>query len=712
MGCTEATVELDSLFKRRVPLVLQSEAAECGLACMAMIANYHGYEIDLGSLRAKLSASLRGVNLAQLMQMAGELKLSPRALRLELEGLARLRVPCILHWNLDHFVVLEKVRGTHVYINDPALGRKRLTLEAASSHFTGVALELTPTKSFTAEKHHKALTLSDFFRNVGSLRPALLKLFGLSLSLQVFAIVSPLYSQLIIDQVLATRDLDLLAILALGFGAVGFLNVCIGALRSCIVMYFGAHLQFEWATRLFHHLIRLPITFFEKRHMGDIVSRFRSMQPVQQLVTTTIVEAVIDGLMATTTLVVMLVFSRKLSIIPLTALAIYALIRWLVYGIQREAAHENLIKAANENTHFLETLRGMLTIKVQSGEHIREATWQNRLAESVRSNLRTSGISLAEQIANQFLFAVEGIVVVWLGAQAIMDGRLSVGMLVAFLSYKGQFTSRSAALIDKYLEYRLSSVNLDRLSDIALEEKEPGVDAPSVSAPPSLAGELELRDVSYRYSPTDPWVVRNLSLHVKAGECVAIVGPSGCGKTTATKLMMALLTAETGDVLIDGRTVTEIGLVNYRRSIASVMQEDQLLSGSLAENIAFFEQRPDTQRVEACAKIAAIHSDIASMPMGYFTQVGDMGAALSGGQKQRVLLARALYRNPRILFLDEATSHLDLVAETRIHDELKRLRITRVIIAHRTETIAIADRVIRLREACDAPSTKLAIAKG
>jgi ATP-binding cassette subfamily B protein RaxB len=703
-------MKLDSLFVRRVPLVLQSEAAECGLACIAMCANYHGYEVDLGTLRAKLSASLRGVTLAQLMQMSSELNLSPRALRLELVALERLRVPSILHWDLDHFVVLEKVAGNKVWIIDPAIGRRVLTLEETSKHFTGVAMEVTPTQRFKAEKARHALSLGDFFRNARLLRPALLKLFGLSVALQVLAILAPFYTQIIIDQVLAARDHDLLTLLALGFGVVAFLHVSISALRSFIVMYFGAHLQFEWATRLFHHLIRLPMSFFEKRHMGDVVSRFRSLQPIQQLVTTTMVEAVIDGLMATTTLVVMLLYSPLLTLLPVVALLIYAVVRAAVYNYQREAAHESLIKSANENTHFLETLRGMLTIKSFSGEHLRESTWQNRLAESVRTNLRTSGISMAEGILNQFLFGMEAILVVWLGALAIMDGGLSVGMLIAFLAYKTQFTSRAAALIDKFMEYRLASVNLDRLSDIALTEQETGLDVVPAQTRP-IEGRLELRGISFRYAPTDPLILGNVDLHIAAGECVAVVGPSGCGKTTLMKVMMGLLAPESGEILVDGRSLAEVTLRGYRRSIAGVMQEDCLLSGSLADNIAFFNQKPDMQLVERCARVAAVHDDIVAMPMGYFTQVGDMGAALSGGQKQRVLLARALYAQPQMLFLDEATSHLDLPTEARIHEELKKLEITRVVIAHRNETVAIADRVIRLGGG-DPPAPKLAIARG
>lgn len=683
--------------RRRVPTILQSEAAECGLACLAMVASHHGFDCDLSALRTRFAVSLRGVTLAQLMQMAAELRLSPRALRLEPAALRQLAVPCILHWNLDHFVVLERATSEAIEIIDPAVGRRRFSMSEASKFFTGVALELTPAQDFERRESKVGLSISDFFNGVRGLRGNLAQLLGLSLLLQIFALLMPFYSQLVIDKAIGAGDLDLLTVLLLGFVVVLLMSLTTGALRSYLVLHFGSRLQFEWATRLFHHLIRLPLGFFEKRHLADILSRFRSLAPIQGLVTTTIVESIIDGLMAMTTLVVMLVYGPVLAAVSVVTIVAYACLRLATYGMQREYALESLVRGAKENSHFLESLRGILAIKTFSREQIRESAWRNHAANAIQAGFKVSLLGSTQQGANQLLFGIENLMVLWLGAQTVIAGGFSLGMLMAFLAYKGQFTSRAAALIDKVADFRLASVHLERLSDIALEAEEGGLSA-QTSTLPEVTGRIELRDLCFRHTPTDPYVVKDANVLVNAGECVAIVGPSGAGKTTLLKLMMGLLRAEAGQVVVDGHDIYQGAIAGYRGQIAGVMQEDTLLSGTLAENISFFDPTPNREWIESCARTASIHDDIARMPMGYFTLVGDMGAALSGGQKQRILLARALYMQPRILFLDEATSHVDPETEQAIHQALEKLKCTRVMVAHRRETLSIADRIVHVNE--------------
>lgn len=694
-GLVAVGVALGSIFRRRPPVILQAERTECGLACLAMIASYHGFEHDLSSLRSRLSPSMRGVTLNQLMQMASELNMAPRALRAEPGALQGAGIPCILHWDMDHFVVLEGLRGRTATILDPAVGRLRMSLEELSKHFTGVVLELAPAPGFKREVARSQLTIGAFFGSVTGLSTALLQLLLFSGALQVFALLMPFYGQLVLDEAVSAADTSLLTLLALAFGMLALLNVTVAAVRAAFVLYLGSRLQFSWASRLFHHLLRLPLAFFEKRHMADTLSRFKSLGAIQALVTGTMVEAVIDGMMTVTTLIVLFAYSPTLAMLPVGALFLYLVTRCLLFRPQREASNESLMTAAKESGHFLESLRGILAIKSFAREQVRESSWQNLAAASIRSQLKASGFSTAEQMVNQLLFTTEQVLVIWLGANAIIDGSFSVGMLVAFLAYKTQFTSRASALIDKAMEFRLVSIHLDRLSDIALTDPELS-DSLAGSVLPEITGALELRDVSFRYSPTDPYVLKGLSLSVAPGECVAIVAPSGTGKTTLLKVMMGLLRPDDGQVFVDGRNVNQGYAKSFRSQVASVMQEDSLLSGALADNIAFFDPKIDMERVRRCAELACIHEDIVKMPMGYYSLVGDMGATLSGGQKQRIVLARALYANPKILFLDEATSHLDAATEQRIHASLATLRITRVIIAHRKETIAIADRVIHL----------------
>jgi ATP-binding cassette, subfamily B, bacterial CvaB/MchF/RaxB len=697
-GSSDTVTPPISLFwRRRVPVVMQSETAECGLACLAMVAGFYGSEYDLSSLRVRLSASLHGVTLAQLMRMATELGFSTRALRAELGALPRLAAPCILHWDLDHFVVLEKVAGDRVWIIDPAIGRRVLPVTEVSKHFTGVALELARSERFQQKVQRSGLTLASFFSKVNGLPANLAKILALSFAIQALSLLAPFFGQLVFDEVIGTGDHDLLTITALGFALLALLTVVISAIRSVVVIFLGSHLQFGWASRLFHHLIRLPLAYFERRAMADVLSRFRSLSAIQNLVASTIVETIIDGMMAVTTLAVMLVYSPALCIVPLVALALYVALRALLYRPQRESATEALQTSAREDGHFLESLRGILAIKSFSREQIRESTWQNRAVDTINARLKQTAYAVGGQIANFAILSIENIVVVWLGARLVLEGHFSIGMLVAFLAYKAQFTLRASALIEKLMEFRLASVHLERLSDIALAEPEPlHVGGQFELVAPR--GALELRQVCFRYSPSDPWVIQNGCLRIAAGECVAVRAPSGTGKTTLIKIMMGLLSPESGQVLIDDIDLAKVSARAFRRHMASVMQDDSLMSGTLADNIAFFDPKPDTDRIRRCAEMAAIHDDIKQMPMQYYTLVGDMGAALSGGQKQRILLARALYSQPRLLFLDEATSHLDPDAERRIHAALAALSITRVMVAHRAETLAIADRVIDLED--------------
>ncbi len=676
-------------------MVLQAESAECGLACLAMIAGHHGLEHDTGSLRTAITASHRGTNLSQLMQMANALGLSARALRLEPAALGQLRTPCILHWDLDHFVVLERVGGSTVELIDPGIGRRRLTIPELSRHFTGVALELTPTDAFRPATARTPLTLGVFFGSVRNLPTVLFKVLALSMSIQALALLMPFYSQIVIDELLASGDTALLTVLALSFGFIGLLTVAISALRFLLVLSLGATLQFEWGLRLFHHLIRLPLAYFERRSVADVVSRFRSLNAVQNLTTNTLVEAVVDGAMAASTVVVMVFYSPILTSIPLATIGIYVVLRLLIYRSQREVANEAIIAAARDSGHLLESLRGVLAIKCLSGEGIREATWQNRSADSIRTNASASAFSTSWQLASQALLALEGVLVLWLGAGLIIAGSFSVGMLMAFLAYKMLFTSRAIALVDKWLEYRLISVHLDRLADITDAECDV-VDAGPQPVRHPLEGRIAVRQLSFRYSPGDAWVLWKLDLTVAAGECVAISARSGAGKTTLMKLLLGLLRPESGQITVDEVPLDPGRATWFRQHSASVMQEDTLLSGTIADNVAFFDSSPDSSRLERACRLAEIHQDIGRMPMGYRTLVGDMGSALSGGQKQRLLLARALYREPQVLFLDEATSHLDLETERRIHQRLARLNVTRVMIAHRPETLRMADRILTL----------------
>ncbi len=681
--------------RNKLPIILQSEGAECGLASLAMVAGYYGYKTSLRDLRSDFTLSLEGATLLNIMEFAEKLELSSRALRIEIEDLENLQTPCILHWDLNHFVVLKSANAKSIVIHDPAGGEKRFTLKEASSHFTGIALELTPTKEFTRKDKSPTLKFSDFWSKIKGLKSSLFLIFMLSLLLQVFALASPYYIQLVIDDVILTADTSLLTILAIGFGLVLTFEIITNALRGFTLLHFSNLMNIQLGTNLFHHLIRLPLDYFEKRHMGDIVSRFGSLQRVKELLTTGVIETIIDGLMAVITLIMIFFYSPLLSAVVLVAVGLYALVRVLLYRPFRAVSEQEIIARAEENSNFMESVRAIQTIKLFGSEVKREGQWQNHYANAINQSIRLGHFQISYTAINRFLFGFENIVVIYIAATLVIGGGFSTGMLFAFMAYKRQFMDKMANLIEKLIEFKMISLHFERLADIALSDKEE-LNSSSIKDH-QIKGNIAVKNLSFKYSDSTPNVIDNLSLTIKAGESVAITGPSGCGKSTLLKLMLGLNKFDNGDILIDGIPLEQLGNRQYRQQIAAVMQNDELLSGSVADNIAFFDAPIDMELAVYCADLAAIHDDISKMPMGYDSLIGDMGSSLSGGQKQRLILARALYKKPKILFMDEATSHLDTQLESDINNAIMQLDITRIIIAHRKETIASADREINLQ---------------
>jgi ATP-binding cassette subfamily B protein RaxB len=680
--------------QRRLPVFLQTEAAECGLASVGMVAWFHGHRIDLAGMRRRFTVSLKGATLAYLMQVAGALHLAPRPLRLELHELPQLRAPCILHWDLNHFVVLKAADSRGAVIHDPAFGTRRLTLAEVSKHFTGVALELSPTAQFRPEDERRRIRLRDLMGRVSGLRRSLAQIFIVAAALQAIAIVSPFYMQWTIDGAVVSSDRDLLTVLGLGFLMLAAIQVTLTALRSWMVLYLGTTLNLQWLANVFSHLLRLPVSYFEKRHLGDVVSRFGAVNTIQRTLTSSFVEALIDGVMAVATLAMMIVYSVTLTGVALAAVALYGALRYAFYDPLKRATEEYIVHTAKQQSHFLETVRGVQSIKLFGRQEERRSRWLNLVVDSVNQDLVTQKLSLGFRCANGLVFGIERVAIVWLGALLVLDSAFSVGMLFAFVSYKDQFSARVSGLIDKMIELRMLNLQGERLADIVLtppEEEAPF--CPTDAIDPSL----DVRALSFRYSDTEPFVVLNCSFRIAAGESVAVVGPSGGGKTTLVKLMLGLLSPTDGKILAGGIDIQKLGIDRYRKLVGTVMQDDQLFAGSIADNISFFDPSPDQAAIERFARLAAVHEDIAAMPMGYNTLIGDMGAALSGGQKQRILLARALYKQPRILFLDEATSALDVQKERAVNEAIRSLNLTRIIIAHRPETIASAERVIVLQ---------------
>ena len=680
----------------KLPVILQTEMTECGLACLAMIARFHGHDIDLNVLRRKHLVSMTGASLKSVIAIADGLQLSSRPLRLDMDHLEKLQLPAMLHWDLNHYVVLKSIKGDRAEIIDPGVGLRKMKLSRLSNHFTGIAVEFTPQADFKAVQARIKPRISLLWSRLVGLKRAITQTLVLSVILQAIILLSPFYLQLVVDAVLPRGDSSLLLALAIGFGGLVVLRALAEAVRGWAILVYGNQMSLQMVGNVFRHLIRLPARYFERRHVGDIISRMGSTVPIQEALTQSVPAVLIDGAMAVLMLIVMFIYSPLLGGIVLATVLGLILATWIIYPHLRRTQEESIYAKALENSHVIESIRAITTVKMFGREAEREAAWRNLYTDFINANVGYGKWVVARKFFETLLTGLQVVLVVW-AAVSLMLGEgsgFTLGMLVAFLAYRQYFTDAVVQLLEKGIEFNLLSLHLDRLSDIIFEETD--ADQSGEGTLEGLKGHVSLDNVSFRYSDTDPWVLTDHSLEIAAGEMVTLTGPSGGGKTTLMKLMLGLYDPIKGAVKIDGQDLREIDRSDWRSRIGVVMQEDRLLSGTLADNISFFDPEIDMQRVYKAAAAAQIHETIAALPMNYQLQIGDMGSILSGGQRQRVLLARALYQDPAVLFLDEGTANLDVETEGAIVKIIRDLPITRIIVAHRPAFLEASDRVVAI----------------
>lgn len=684
--------KLDLRIFKRIPVVFQTEASECGLACLSMICSFYGKQVDLLQLRQQFNLSSRGVNLHAIKAIASELEMSSRALSVDLQELHAVRKPCILHWDFNHFVVLIKVDKNSAVIHDPAFGRRVISMPELSQHFTGVVLEVWPGTTFSVQKKQNRLKATTLLKNVNGLMTSLAKIFFLSLVIELISLLLPVGTQLVTDNVIASGDYGLLNIICLGLFILILLRLTVSVIRSWTTLILGTLIDVQWSFSLFSHLIKLPTTYFERRKLGDIQSRFHSLDVIRATFTTGLTGSIIDTLMLMGLLVMMFLYNLQLSMIVVSFTAIYTFIRFATYRYYRQLSEEELIKEARLNSYFMETLYGIATIKIQGMTDLRINNWFNLFSDKVNTGIRLTRMDLFFGGVVSFIAACDQIVILWVSGRLMMDSHLTIGMFIAFNTFRSQFYDRINALINFIIQLKLINLHNERVADIALHEASSST-ATSPLRLPHGALTLETQDLTYRYDNHADPIFSKLNLTIHAGESIAITGVSGAGKSTLMKVLCGLFEPSNGCVRINDIDIKQLGFEHYAERIACIMQEDKLFSGSIKENIAGFRPDIDEQWMVQCAIASHIHNDILKLPMGYETLIGELGEGLSGGQKQRIYIARALYRKPGILFMDEATSHLDKTSESQVNQSIQEMNITRIIIAHRETTIASADRV-------------------
>ncbi len=698
--CLAAFVMLSlGLFRRAAtPVLLQTQVAECGFKCLHMVAAYHGHHVDLHSQ----VTSSQGSSLAELMDQAQRLGLVARGLRAELAELSGVSCPAILHWDLEHFVVLVRLKGRRAVVHDPARGRVVMDLAELSKHFTGVLLELQPGPSFKVKAALPALGMRELIGPARGLISSAGRIGALSLLVQVMLLASPLYMQWVVDEALLSGDAQLLSVLALAFGLLLLLQVGAQYLRDWLVVSIGNALALRLSSNVGEHLLALPMGWFSTRSTGDVFARFRALAPVTSFLAQGVPIVLVDGSMALLTLLMLSLYHWPLMLLVLASSMGYGLIRLLSFAPFRGRVMEQVEAAAHQESHFLETLRGIHSVKAFGQEQSRFARWQQLLGGELNAGIALARFTLNYEALRALLFGMELLLVVYLGAMAVLQRDLTLGMLFAFISYRGHFVRHVCAFIEQWLEFRSLGVNLERLGDICLYERE----TLFAEQPPALTkakleqwqGDLSCRKLSIVAPGTNQLLLRDANLALASGEFVAVIGASGVGKSSLLQVLTGLQAPAAGELWLGQQQLQPQMLREYRQQLGVVRQQDKLFSGSLLDNVTLFAPptAESNARVQALLSQVGLSELLSDLPMGLATQLSELGSGLSAGQNQRLLIARALYRQPKLLLLDEATANLDVVSVDCIRQLLAELPMTKLVVTHDLSVAQQADRVFEL----------------
>ncbi|MDE9566559.1 peptidase domain-containing ABC transporter [Xenorhabdus bovienii] len=615
---------------------------------------------------------------------------------LDVDEINLLKKPCILHWDMNHFVVLEKTNKNKFFIFNPEKGEEVLSIHEISKHFTGVAIELTPVPKFKKKSanYKRTIKLVDLFKSSKGLPSALLKIFTISILIESIALTIPIGIQLIMDHVIVTKDVLLLSSICIFLIFFTLVKTFSDVIRSYMSLSINIILDMQWKNSLFGHLLKIPLDYFSSRKLGDIQSRFNSIEDIRETFCNNIVNLIIDFLMIIGLLSMMIIYGGGLTIVVILFSVLYFMVKLSIYRIYKKASDKKIRNEATINSFFMESLYSMPTIKVLGILNNRKRIYSDKVKSLNKSEIKKKKIEIFTNAISSIIIALDQIIILWIGSYLVINNSITIGMFIAFNTYRGQFSDRVTNVINKSIELKLLSLHNERLSEIALQEKE--IFKNDTNVENNKMASLELSNVSYMYDGASHSVISDFSIKIDEGESVAIIGPSGTGKSTLIKIMCGLIKPQSGEVLFNNSDIYLLGINNYRKNISCILQEDKLFSGSIAENISGFDDDIDMDYVVECAIKANIHSEIASFPMGYYTQLSELGGSISGGQKQRIMIARALYKNPKIIFMDEATSHLDTNNESFINKFISNLNMTRIIVAHRESTIKSADRIIHL----------------
>jgi len=677
----------------RIPVVLQAEQAECGLAAVAMISAYFGHKLDLATLRRRYAILNSGPSLRSILSVANAIGLSGRPVRLGLADLGRLSLPAILHWEFDHFVVITRVKRRGVVVHDPAIGCRFITRREFGDAFTGVAVEFSRSANFATGETGQVPLLGSLIRSFKGLKGFLGLMLGLLLVTQLLALVPPVATQLLIDEVVLGQDRRWLYKVLAGVGLIMVTTLLIEVLRRWIALYSGTRLATDSTTAVVQHLLHLPVATVVVRPVGDLLSRIDSLKPIRAAVTESCLNGIVQLVIVITTFGVMTFYSPGLTLLSAAAMGITMCLHGFLLPRSRALNLETVVTSAQASNSLIESLRSYRAVQALGLDAQRLAHWQRYFVASINAGARQGRLRIAESMGQGLIVTLEFVLFLGIGIGGVVDKQITLGVLFAFLSLRGRLNAAAAQMISVVRELFLLRSHIERVGELVAEAPQPP--APAAAIRRTISGSIECSAISYQY-PGRERLLDRFSCSIVAGESVVISGPSGVGKSTLLYILSAGLRPTAGSILVDGVEADLWDSRVLRRQFGIVLQQDRLFQGSIADNISCFDSAPDLGRIREAACRAVIWGDIQALPMTAHTQVADGGATLSGGQVQRILIARALYRSPQVLFLDEATSHLDDATEQRVLDNLNALNMTIVSVAHRNNALAKGGRVIRL----------------
>jgi len=677
----------------RVPVILQLTPTDCGAACLAMALEHHGKKLPIEDVRAAVGAA-RGVSARQLLEAARRFGLRARGVKIEPDKLRFLPAGAILHWELNHFVVLERARRGELRVIDPAVGARRIPMRDVERMFTGVALMLEPSAQFEAEDRRPKTRFARYRRWILSVPGYFSRVFSASLLLQVIALALPGVMGVLVDKVVPRQDYHLLSLIAAGLLMAVSFQFLAAFLRAHLLLHLRTHIDLRMTLEFLEHLLDLPYGFFQHRSVGDIVMRLSSGAQIRELLTSGAMAAVLDGTMVVLYFVLLVLAAPVIGAIALGIAAVQGLIYFRAGRLHAELTAEQLATQAKLSGFQVEMLAGMEAVKSMGAEARMAARWSDLYIDVLNTSLAKGRLSANfGSLVGAIAFGGP-LIVVLTGAKLVLDGELSLGTMLALTALASGFLGPVNALITTAMQLQQLRSYMARIEDV--------LDHPTERRPEvagrgkTLAGAIELDRVGFGYAPDAPLVLDDVSLKIEPGELVAVVGASGSGKSTLARLLAGLYRPQSGTVRFDGVDAGQWDPPDLRRQLGMVTQETRLFAATIRDNIAMLDPAIPFERVELAAVRACIDSEIAAQPMGFDSLLPDGGASLSGGQRQRLALARALLHEPPVLVLDEATSALDTVTERRVQEQLAALRCTRIVIAHRLSTIIDADRIVVL----------------